>query len=216
MLPGQPVVFDVVDQLQLPDRRRTPAHRNNPRPGPAAQRERQRQHRQLQHRIAPERVRRMPPRPSLAGQHRRLGPPGRRRAFPQHPEEEAVEALVVARRHRIARGADMAVMDQQMLGPEMRIEHAGQQQIAQPALQPGLSGASARGHRRCRWCPRSPRCRRTAPASPSRADGSPCAHPPDHPEDHRELHREPDQRDQPVPEQLGLGVAGRHSRCSAR
>jgi hypothetical protein len=73
----------------------------------------------------------------LRRQHRRLGPKAET-GNPQHAREEAVEPFVVARRHRVARGADIAVMHQQMLRPEMRIEHHRQQQVAQPALQPVL------------------------------------------------------------------------------
>jgi hypothetical protein len=40
-----------------------------------------------------------------------------------------------ARCHRVARGADIAVMHQKMFGAEVRVEHHGEQDIAQPALE---------------------------------------------------------------------------------
>ena len=49
-----------------------------------------------------------------------------------------MEAFIVARGHRITRGADMGVVDQKMFGAEMAVEHRRQQQITQPALCPVL------------------------------------------------------------------------------
>ena len=77
----------------------------------------------------------MPGRLALPRQHRGFGPPRRLRALPQDAGEEAVEAFVVARRHRIARGADMGVMNAQVFGPEMRIQHRSKEEVGQPSFQ---------------------------------------------------------------------------------
>jgi hypothetical protein len=132
--PGQPVMLDVVHQLQLPDRREG-LDQEKGKPAPPAQHNGKHQEPTLQRRIAPEGVRPVVPGQVLPLQHRHLGLPGGRRALAQDAGEKAVEPFVVARRHRVARGADMEVMDPQMLGPEMRVEDRGQQKIGQPALQ---------------------------------------------------------------------------------
>ena len=49
-----------------------------------------------------------------------------------------MEAFVIASGHRIARGADVKVMNAQMFGPEMRIKHGGQKKIGQAAFHPRL------------------------------------------------------------------------------
>ena len=49
-----------------------------------------------------------------------------------------METFVIARCHRVARGADVAMMDQQMLGPEMGIEDHREKEIAQPTFRSGF------------------------------------------------------------------------------
>ncbi len=166
ILPRQPVMLHVVRQLQLPDGRDR-LHQEQPQPRQPADREGQRQRRELKQRVLPERVRPVPHRSPAPRQHRLLRPPGRAGALEQHPEEEPVEPFVVPRRDRIPRGAHVHVMDQQVFRPEVAVEHRRQQQVAQPPLQPvALVGGATRGHRRsppCRTgCPR----RRTARPSP--------------------------------------------------
>lgn len=140
----------------------------------------------------------MPNRPPHLGKPLGLGSPSRPRAGEKDPQKEPVKTLVIARRHRIARGADMAVMHQKMFGAEMAVKHGGQQEIAQPAFNPvslmqklmGIDDADgSRNH----------------PDPEHQADGlGPAAfalgHPPDCAIDQKRLHRKPGQGDQPIPE----------------
>ena len=47
-----------------------------------------------------------------------------------------MEALVIARGHPVAGGANMGVVDQEVLGTEVAIQNSGQQQVRQPAFEP--------------------------------------------------------------------------------
>ena len=71
-------------------------------------------------------------------QHGPLGAYGRKKALLQHPGKEPVETLIIARRDRIPRGCDIAMMHQQMLTAKMRIQRHRQKQICHPALNRGF------------------------------------------------------------------------------
>ena len=67
MAAGQRVVFDVVGELELPDRH-PGLHHEEQKPHPAAKQDRQQQHGKLQREVFPERVADMAGRQSLARQ----------------------------------------------------------------------------------------------------------------------------------------------------
>ena len=140
----------------------------------------------------------------LAGQHIPFGLECGDPALPQHAREKAVKALVVARGHRVAPGSHIAMMYQQMLGPEMGIKHRRKEQVGQPAFEPV-----------------SLMHQLVAVIDPDRAADDADAEEeqdlfqrvqvvgmgdiPDRAENHAELQREPDQRDRAIPEKLFLG-----------
>ena len=71
-------------------------------------------------------------------QHGPLVAYSRKKALLQHPGKEPVETLIIARRDRIPRGSDIAMMHQQMLTAKMRIQHHRQKHICHPALNRGF------------------------------------------------------------------------------
>jgi hypothetical protein len=127
--------------------------------------------------------------------------------LPEDAGEEAVEALVVARRDGIGGSAHVAVMHQEVFGAEMGVENRGEQDVGEPPFQPVLlvhqfvgvgdahrSGQDADRRRRGRVSP-----------MPPRVSG---LHVPDQPEDHHDLERRPDHRDQSVEAKVRSSVMG--------
>ena len=146
-------------------------------------------------------------RQAFAGQHRALCRPGRAVASQQNAREETVKAFVVARGHRVARGADIEVMHPQMFAAEMAVENAGQQEIAHPAFKRGFlvhqlvavvdaDGAGHDAHAE----------EQHDPFAGAQVAG--LRHIPQEPAQQGELHRKPDQRDGAIPFQAGLGGVG--------
>ena len=71
---------------------------------------------------------------AAAGEHGDLGLPRGLRALAQDAGEKAVKAFVIARSHGVMRGADIEMVHTQMFGPEMGIEHRGEQKVTHPAF----------------------------------------------------------------------------------
>ncbi len=118
-----------------------------------------------------------------------------------------MKAFVVARRHAIAACAHPGVMHQQMLGAKMRIEHRGEQEIGQPALEPvglvqKLMGIDD---------PDRPRehanAEEDAELFPAGEVAGP-GHIPDRAVDQHDLDRQPDPGDQLIPQQPGIAGFG--------
>ena len=111
-------MFDIVGQLKLPDGNEGLKH-EQPKACPAADGVGNSQKQCLQDDVTPEWVAAVPDGQAGAFQLGAFGPPGRVWPGQQHTGEKAVEPLVVARGHGVARGADPGVMHQQMFGAEM-------------------------------------------------------------------------------------------------
>jgi hypothetical protein len=123
--------------------------------------------------------------------------------LPKHAREEAVEPLVVARRHRVTHCAHVAVVDQQMLRAEMRIQHRGEEEVRERPLQP-----VPLVHQLVRVVdPDGPAEHADAKEEAEllrRAERAGGLREPDHVEDHGGLEREPDQRDEAIGPQRGI------------
>ena len=113
MFARQPVVFDVIHQFQLPDRGAR-LYKEQGKAGPSSDQKRQNQHRTLQGPIPPKRVGAVMPGQILARQFGLFGGKGRMKPLFQHTRVKAMEPFVIARGHCVARGANIAVMHQQM------------------------------------------------------------------------------------------------------
>ena len=96
-----------------------PRGQPSPDPGPATDQRGKRQKHELQRGVAPERVAQAAGGQAASLKKRHLCPPRGGRATGQHPVEIAMKTLVIAGRDRIARRADIAVMNQQMFAAEM-------------------------------------------------------------------------------------------------
>ena len=211
MFPGQPVMFDVIDQFQLPDRDKGLPQEQG-QTGPSTQQQRQQQHPALQGPVAEEGIGQIRPGQIAPRQHVTFRLEGRCQRLPQDTREKPVKPLVIPRGHRVARRADMAVMHQQMFRPEMRIEHHRQQQIGQVALDLVLLM-----HQLVAVI--DPDCAGDHPHAKEQHDLLKArqmlrmAHIPDQAEQRDELHGRPDQGDRAIPCQLcriclGVGVFG--------
>ena len=157
------------------------------------------------------RVGEVPGRQPLACQLRLFSAPGRAEPGGQNAGKGAVKALVITRCHRVARGAHMRVVHQQVLGAEMTVEHQRQQQVAEIALERAgfvhqlmrIDDANHAGG--------DADAEHDAQGLPQGVIRHP-GHMPERAVDQAELHREPDPGEQAEPEQLtvrriGVGIA---------